>query len=775
LPAPAALPRQVTYAADGLVRTGAALELGLPHHQVIPSGNALDFLPNYSGPSQQPGGLAYAAYVFQADGYDRLPQVQLNWQTPPASGQLFIGLADFTANRWQWFASDSVAAVSVPSLAPFIAPDGQCDVLVAVSGALPAELTGLRLGGLPPVSTFSATPDNSVSPLTPTFTYSATDADGSVVSYQIDFEEDGVFDFNDTAPGSTTHDYLDNGPHYARLRVTDNDGQSTDSEVLLIVNSGSGAFPGPILHLSDHPAQVPVTIQFDAGDSLPGDSPIVDYAFDLDGDGIFEQHGLSTTAEHTYQNAGSYAPRLRVVNTDGRGATLGTSPIQLVDSTNHAPLAELRLTRETATFPETFRLDASQSYDSDGTVATYQWDFDGDGNFDQTGPAAVVEHAYYQQGSFLPAVRVTDNDHGTDSAVDNSISISGGWQTLDVAFYANPQETSLLSIPVGDAALLGLAFTLGGDNRVEFMSASSTDLTDWSFPTLVGNEDTHGTIAVLNVGDSPAVLYQRSGAFNVGGLSYIRATNSTGTTWGSPVNLDKNGAAAAVTINALMVGGRPAVAYGNSGGKLNWLRASDALGAAWPASPTLIRSSGAEVDAAGAAIINDRPAVLGVHGAFAPLYYSRADDSTGTTWPNPPLTLVNGVAGTYVQRLGLTAVDGNPAAAYSASGLFFQRSSDSDGTAWGAGLPVISTTDSFRWINLLAGPAPAIVCQQGATDLIFVPALDADGASWGTVQQVDTAGAVGQSASAVMVGSTVVISYVDVTRQRIKVAFLAQP
>src|SRR5262249_60067915 len=55
----------------------------------------------------------------------------------------------------------------------------------------------------------------------------------------------------------------------------------------------------------------------EAGRSGPGDTPIVRYEWDLDGDGSYEQSGTAATATHTYKATGSYHVGLRVTDADG--------------------------------------------------------------------------------------------------------------------------------------------------------------------------------------------------------------------------------------------------------------------------------------------------------------------------------------------------------------------------------------------------------------------------------------------------------------------------
>lgn len=64
--------------------------------------------------------------------------------------------------------------------------------------------------------------------------------------------------------------------------------------------------------------------------------------------------------------------------------------------------------------PTTF--DASPSRDPDGTIARYDWDFDGNGTYDQsTGATPKVTHTYSNAGAAHLGVQVTDDDGATAS------------------------------------------------------------------------------------------------------------------------------------------------------------------------------------------------------------------------------------------------------------------------------------------------------------------------------------------------------------------------
>ena len=93
--------------------------------------------------------------------------------------------------------------------------------------------------------------------------------------------------------------------------------------------------------------------------------------------------------------------------TDTGGQTSSHSIGVTVDNPNSAPAASFTYacTNLACTF------DGSGSNDSDGTIASYAWNF-GDGS---TGSGATVQHSYATGGEYSAVLIVTDNDGDTDS------------------------------------------------------------------------------------------------------------------------------------------------------------------------------------------------------------------------------------------------------------------------------------------------------------------------------------------------------------------------
>lgn len=102
---------------------------------------------------------------------------------------------------------------------------------------------------------------------------------------------------------------------------------------------------------------------------------------------------------------------------------------------NHAPTADATagepytgFTREEITF------DGSRSYDRDGIVAIWKWDF-GDGT---TGTGEIVKHSYAEPGNYTVTLTVYDNKGSTDTYTT----------TVVIALGNNPPNTPTISGPV---------------------------------------------------------------------------------------------------------------------------------------------------------------------------------------------------------------------------------------------------------------------------------------------------------------------------------------
>ena len=84
----------------------------------------------------------------------------------------------------------------------------------------------------------------------------------------------------------------------------------------------------------------------------------------------------------------------------------------MVEVKNNPPVATFSFTPASPRKGQSVEFDASSSYDVDGSIASYAWDF-GDGS---TAFGVIVTHAYTSAGTYTVKLTVMDNDGGTNSS-----------------------------------------------------------------------------------------------------------------------------------------------------------------------------------------------------------------------------------------------------------------------------------------------------------------------------------------------------------------------
>lgn len=175
---------------------------------------------------------------------------------------------------------------------------------------------------------------------------------------------------------------------------------------------------GPRAEFTAEPryAYPPLVVTFDGSGSSSPNGAIVSYDWDF-GDGS-SGDGVSLT--HTYPEKGVYAVTLTVTDETGKSG----SRSKTVEALNRVPIADFQPSVYAAPTGQPVRFDASDSYDPDGEIVAYIWDF-GDG---EIGDGVLVEHVYTTaQGSgYRPVITLTViDDDGGRSSRSRSILVVG--------------------------------------------------------------------------------------------------------------------------------------------------------------------------------------------------------------------------------------------------------------------------------------------------------------------------------------------------------------
>ncbi len=171
---------------------------------------------------------------------------------------------------------------------------------------------------------------------------------------------------------------------------------------------------------------------------------------------------------------GDHEILLEVINDLGH-VDVDSVMVSVVSGSGQPPTAAFTATPTSGEIPLTVQFDASGSFDTDGTIVSYDWTF-GDGGVD-TG--VTTSHEYTSVGDFTATLTVTDNDGFTDS-ISDTITVNGSWWDLSwsrrhrLTFNNAAQAENLVNFPVLvtlDATRIDYSLTQAQGEDLRFIDA----------------------------------------------------------------------------------------------------------------------------------------------------------------------------------------------------------------------------------------------------------------------------------------------------------------
>ncbi|MCC7477414.1 PKD domain-containing protein [bacterium] len=497
----------------------------------------------------------------------------------------------------------------------------------------------------------------------------------------------------------------------------------------------------------------PLLVDFNAAGSNDPDGSIVLYEFDFEDDGIFDVTDAQPTTQHSFETPGDFTVRLRVTDDDGV-----TAEATVEIAVNAQPTAALSLLPSgNIKVDELFTMDASASADSDGSIVLYEWDSDGNADYEQSGTDSTLAGLSFDTpGTYNLGVRVTDDAGATASATALLRVYNWDAGTADDAGITG-QYTSLAVINGNPA----ISYHDADNGDLRFVRAQDATGSSWAAPVTVDSAGVTGrftSLAVVN--GNPAISYYD---VDNADLRFVRANDADGISWGSPLTPDSTNNTGQYTSLAI-INGNPAIAfYYPSFGDLRYVRASDASGTAWGTAVT-VDGNGNTGLYASLSVVNSNPAIGYYNSGNGDLHFARATDSDGASWATPVTVDSDGTTGQYCS---LEVVNGNPALSYfdaSNLDLRFVRAADGSGMTWGTPFTVDSNGDT-GWYTSLAviNGQPAIsYFDLGSAIVRYVRATDSDGAAWSASDIVDDSSTTGHYSSLALVDGRPAVSYFDI-------------
>lgn len=255
---------------------------------------------------------------------------------------------------------------------------------------------------------FTATPQSGNLPLKVEFNASASfDPDGQILAYDWDLDGDGQFD--DGSGKIVTYTYTQEGIFNATLRVTDNNGEFSKYKLAIEAGSVGGlrAVITPPLQ-SNEIYKTGVKYDFSGDQSQNNVGNVVKYEWNF-GDG--SKVTQSRSASHTFSKAGEFTVTLTVYNADGdshkttidiKVGEQGTPPSAKINTTPSLINGSI-----SGPVPLQVEFDATDSTDPEKDIVEYQWDFDNDGQVDDTGD--LVTYTFQEVGEYETHLIVTDS------------------------------------------------------------------------------------------------------------------------------------------------------------------------------------------------------------------------------------------------------------------------------------------------------------------------------------------------------------------------------
>lgn len=317
--------------------------------------------------------------------------------------------------------------------------EGVFDVTLTVSdnGAVPLqdqETVQVVVGNTRPTAVIQVDHDTGYYPLTVHFDGSgSSDVDGdSIASYLWDFDTG-----DQTYGPQMSYTFNEAGTYNVKLTVTDDGVPPLTGEATKTINVTEpppNAPPVVVIKTDVNGGDPPLTVNFNCTDGShdPDGDDIIAYEWDFG-----DMSGTSTDPNptYTYETTGAFLVTCTLTD-DGTPQKQGQDHITIYCGVNRPPVAVAKSDVTYGVYPLTVQFDGTDSYDPDGFITSYSWDFGTGDNSNEPSP----QYTFNDPGEYVVILMVTDdNDPPAGDSDQLTIYVQSTLNQPPVAdIWANP-------------------------------------------------------------------------------------------------------------------------------------------------------------------------------------------------------------------------------------------------------------------------------------------------------------------------------------------------
>lgn len=309
------------------------------------------------------------------------------------------------------------------------------------------------------------------------------------------------------------HTFDTPGIYTTRLRVWDANGLQKEANVTITVLNQN---PVVTTRADTDNGEVPLTVNFSA--TATDNEGVATFDWDYDGNGEYDESTAGSLSsgvyraqgQYVYTNTGTYQAILRVTDNLGAQTEVALPHIKIRVLPEGSASASMSVSPDSGDAPLDVAFAGSAAVPNGRSVIKWEWDFDGDGVFDQETSNRSVNYQFSSGGKYYPRLRIHTEDGQTAETV-SEVVVNTVHKLSIIANTFDPEnsESATVATELGGNGPVSIVIEDSAGNEVRTL-VPWADRSSGSYQDSWDGKDNQGKI--LSPGAYYAVLkYKESG------------------------------------------------------------------------------------------------------------------------------------------------------------------------------------------------------------------------------------------------------------------------